>query len=283
MDLFARIDATAETLRETFGQIPKTAVVLGSGLGGLADALSDATRLETAALPHWSNSSVKGHQSRIIAGKIAGAPLLCLQGRVHLYEGISREAILIPIRALKRAGVERLILTNAAGSTDPAMPTGSIMAIRDYINFSGFNPLIGPNDERFGPRFFDVSEAYDRDLLKLQQQAASAVGEPLYEGSYMMFSGPSFETPAEIRMAQILGARAIGMSTVPETLAARHCGLGVAAFSTITNMAAGLVDGHKLSHQETLTEGAKAAQRLIEIMAQFVGLIQRQADETQGV
>lgn len=251
------------------GSIPRVAIQLGSGLNAIADAMEDATILSYADIPGFPQPSVEGHAGRLLIGNFQGEPVLCLQGRVHYYEGQGLEPVRIIVRVLKALGVESLVLTNAAGSLDENMPPGSLMTITDHINFSGANPLVGPNDETFGVRFPDMSHAYDPALTALLQEAAVETGSKLHEGVYLMVSGPSFETPAEISAFRTLGANAVGMSTVPECIVANHCGLKVAGISTITNLAAGMSDT-PLTHEETMREGAMATERLIGILAGFL-------------
>lgn len=229
------------------GLRPDAAIVLGSGLGGLTGRVEDAIHIPYAELPGFPAGGVSGHQGEAVAGLFAGRPVLMLAGRAHYYEKGDASAMRPAIEALAEVGIERLILTNAAGSLDPAMPPGSVMLIEDHINLSGTNPLIGEADDR---RFVGMTQAYDAGLRKAFEQAAARSGTMLHKGIYMWFSGPSFETPAEIRMARLLGADAVGMSTVPEVILARFFGLRVAACSVITNLAAGM-SGAELSHQET--------------------------------
>lgn len=265
-----KIDKCVEAIRAAHGgAIPRVAIQLGSGLSAIADALSDATILSYADIPGFPQPSVEGHAGRLLIGTFQGEPVLCLQGRVHYYEGQGLEPVRIFVRVLKALGVEILTLTNAAGSLVEDMGPGSLMAITDHINFSGANPLIGPNDESFGPRFPDMSNAYDPALRVLLHEAAEEVGTNLHEGVYLMASGPNFETPAEIRAFRTLGADAVGMSTVPECIVANHCGLQVAGISTITNLAAGM-SNVPLTHDETMREGAMATERLIGILAGFL-------------
>jgi inosine/guanosine/xanthosine phosphorylase family protein len=242
---------------------------LGSGLNAVADALSDATILPYADIPGFPQPSVAGHTGRLLIGNFRGQPVLCLQGRVHYYEGQGFEPAVIMVRVLKALGTEILTLTNAAGSLVEDMSPGSLMVISDHINFSGDNPLIGLNDDAVGVRFPDLSNAYDPALRSLLHEAARETGTRLHEGVYLMASGPSFETPAEIRAFRMLGADAVGMSTVPECIVANHCGLRVAGISTITNLAAGMSDV-PLTHEETMREGAMATERLIDILAGFL-------------
>lgn len=229
------------------GLDPKVAVVLGSGLGGLAGALDDAVRMPFQTLPGFPVSAVSGHAGEIVAGSLGGQAVLMLSGRVHYYETGDASAMRLPLEALRQVGVRDLVLTNSAGSLREDMPPGSVMRITDHINFSGLNPLIGEASDR---RFVGMTNAYDATLGERMSSAAQRVGVMLHEGVYMWFSGPSFETPAEIRMARRLGADAVGMSTVPEVILARFLGFNVAAASVITNFGAGM-SGGELSHQET--------------------------------
>jgi len=247
---------------------PKTALVLGSGLGPFADKLTDSHDIAYSDIPGFPIPTVHGHAGRLRIGEASGHPLACLQGRFHAYEGHPAATLAVPVRILKRLGVERLILTNAAGSIRADKPAGSLMVLTDHINFSGQNPLIGPNDESFGARFFDMSHAYDAHLRARLHAAAKAEGVDVYDGVYVYVLGPNFETPAEIRMFGKLGADAVGMSTVPETLTAVHCGMKVAAVSVITNLAAGLARD-ELTHQDTLAEAQKAHVRVEKLLLRF--------------
>ena len=229
------------------GLAPSTALVLGSGLGGLVDQVEDAVRVPYGDLPGFPVSGVTGHAGEVVAGRFAGHPLLMLAGRAHYYEQGNAAAMRPALETLAGLGVTKLILTNAAGSVDPAMLPGSVMLVTDHINFSGSNPLFGEPTDR---RFVGLTEAYDAGMRAAIEQAAKATGTTLHKGVYMWFSGPSFETPAEIRMARAFGADAVGMSTVPEVILARFLGLRVAACSVITNLAAGMT-GAELSHRET--------------------------------
>ena len=251
------------------GITPRMVITLGSGLGPLADEVSDPVVLSYDRLPNFPKPTVAGHAGRLVIGRLAGVPIITMQGRMHVYEGHEVAELAVPIRAFKQAGVEILTLTNASGSTRLDMPPGSLIAVRDHINFGAKNPLVGPNDDSVGPRFFDMSEAYDRELLQQLKGAQTDCGLPTHEGVYMWFLGPNFETPAEIKMAQLLGVDCLGMSTVPETLAARHCGMRVACLSSVTNYAAGMTDV-PLSHEETLAVAAKNAENLIRVMKAFV-------------
>ncbi|MEJ0026272.1 MAG: purine-nucleoside phosphorylase [Rhizomicrobium sp.] len=254
------------------GAFPKTALILGSGLGPLADRIADATDIPYGDIPGFPVPTVAGHQGRLRIGTLAGHGIACMQGRLHAYEGHPAQAIAVPIRILRRLGVERLILTNASGGLKPHLPAGTLMLVEDHINFSGQNPLVGPNDESFGPRFPDLSHAYDPGLRAQFEAAARRSGVTLESGVYVYVLGPSFETPAEIRMFASLGADAVGMSTVPECIAAVHCGIRVAALSVITNLAAGF-STVPLTHQETLAEAAKAYDRVEKLLLSFFGAL----------
>jgi inosine/guanosine/xanthosine phosphorylase family protein len=247
---------------------PKTALVLGSGLGPFADKLINALDIPYADIPGFPVPTVHGHAGRLRIGDASGHRVACLQGRFHAYEGHPAQALAVPVRILKRLGVERLILTNAAGSLRADKPAGSLMVIEDHINFSGQNPLVGVNDDSFGPRFFDMSHAYDPQLRARLHAAAKDTGVDVYGGVYVYALGPNFETPAEIRMFAKWGADAVGMSTVPECLTAVHCGMAVAALSVITNLAAGLATA-PLTHHETLSEAQKAHASVERLLLRF--------------
>lgn len=240
-------DAVAILVERLGGRMPKVGLVLGSGLGGLVDEVEDALRIPYADIPGFPHSGVSGHSGTLVAGRFAGVEVIMLAGRAHYYERGDAAAMRPALEALAGFGVETLILTNAAGSVDAAMPAGSVMLIEDHINFSGTNPLFGEPSDR---RFVGLTEAYDASLRRAIESAALRAGVRLHRGVYMWFSGPSFETPAEIRMARTMGATAVGMSTVPEVIIARFLGLRVAACSVITNLAAGMT-GAELSHDET--------------------------------
>lgn len=260
----------ASALQARFGQdFPKTAIVLGSGLGRFAAALSGATTVPYAEIPGFSRSTVVGHSGNLIVGRAGEAPVAVMQGRIHAYEGHSPQAIAAPIRILRKAGVERIVLTNASGGLRLDMRPGTLMIIEDHINFSGFNPLIGPNDDSIGPRFPDMTDAYDSDLRSRLSQAARKTGVPVKTGVYIFAMGPNFETAAEIRMYGKLGADAVGMSTVPECLVARHCGMKVAGISIVTNYATGIAS-RPLTHHETLAEAERAAENLEQLLRAFL-------------
>ena len=261
--------AAAEVIAERApGHRPRLGLILGSGLGGLADALESAVAIDYADLPGFPQPGVAGHGGRLVLGTLAGLPVACFQGRRHIYEGGDPGAMRAPVRALKHAGAVALLATNAAGSLRPENPPGSLMAIADHINMLGVSPLTGPNDDEIGPRFPSLRDAYDPALRDVLQQCAKDLGIALPEGVYLATHGPSFETPAEIRAFRTLGADAVGMSTVPEVILARHAGLSVAAVSAITNLAEGM-GGEQLSHEQTLRNAEKAAGDLTRLLERF--------------
>jgi purine-nucleoside phosphorylase len=257
------IDILVERLN---GLMPRIAIVLGSGLGSLVDEVSDAIRVPYAELPGFPASGVSGHAGELVAGYLGGEPVMMLSGRVHYYEKGDPAAMRAVIEALAGLGVQSLILTNSAGSVRQDIPPGSVMQITDHINYSGMNPLIGEESDN---RFVGMTTAYDPDLMLAMRNAAIRATVPLFGGVYMWFSGPSFETPAEIRMARLLGADAIGMSTVPEVILARFFGMRVAAASVITNYGAGMT-GAELSHEETKDMAPVGGKRLAAILKEMI-------------
>jgi xanthosine phosphorylase len=256
----------AETLRAA-GPAPRLGIVLGSGLGGLTDALEDAVAVPYQELDGFPAAGVAGHQGQVVLGRLAGLPVACLAGRKHVYEG-DATAMRVPVRTIRALGAEALFVTNAAGSLRAEVGPGRLMAIADHINLLGVNPLTGPNDDAVGPRFPSLRDAYDPELLARLHAAARALGVDLAEGVYLATAGPSFETPAEIRAFRTLGADAVGMSTVPEVILARHAGLKVVAVSAITNLAEGM-GGEELSHEQTLRNAAVAARDLTRLITRF--------------
>ena len=263
-DLHARVAEAAHALRDHAPAglpTPKVAIVLGSGLGVLADRLTDATTIPYDLIPHFPRPTVAGHLGNVLLGRLAGVPVLMLQGRFHYYEGHDLEAVTFPARVLREFGVETLILTAATGGVNTSYRPGDLMLLADHLNLIGANPLRGANDDRLGPRFPDMTEVYAAPLRDLARQAAAEAGLSLHEGVYAALPGPSYETPAEIRMLRALGADVVGMSTVPEAIVARHAGLRVLAFALVTNAAAGIT-GQAITHEEVLEEGRKAGRRL---------------------
>ena len=255
------------------GLVPRVGIILGSGLGALADRVERAVTIPYSDLPGFPQPSVEGHAGRLVVGTMAGLPVACLVGRVHGYEGLPPSAVQTPVRTLKAAGCEILFLTNAAGSLNEGAGPGSLMMITDHIDVLPTNPLVGDNDAGFGPRFFAMDRAYDPELQDRLRRAAASQGIALHEGVYLAYLGPNFETPAEIKAFGVLGADAVGMSTVPEVIVARHCGLRVAAVSVITNLAAGMTD-EALSHEQTLKRAALAMVDLGCLLSAFLaGLV----------
>ncbi len=257
-------DAAASFIQSRTGTRPRVALILGSGLGELAEAVEGPDTIPSTAIPLWPVSTVQGHTGRLVIGQLEGQPVLVLQGRVHYYEGYSMAQVTFPIRVMQRLGIETLVVTNAAGAINPAYTPGDLMLITDHIalvGMTGLNPLVGPNQEAFGPRFPDMSQAYDRALLALARQAAVEMSLPCHEGVYVGLSGPSFETPADLRFLRAIGADAVGMSTVPEVIVARHGGTRVLGISGISNKAN--LDGNTITnHEEVLAAGKVIVPRL---------------------
>jgi len=248
---------------------PKVGIVLGSGLGNFTDFIENKVTIPYQQIPSFPQPTVKGHQGELVLGHCQGVPVVCLKGRAHLYEGIDPQVIKTYVRTLKSLGCEYFIATNASGSLDPNMLPGEIMLITDHINFMPINPLVGPNDDEYGPRFLPVDNAYNADLQKMLSDAALSAGITLHQGVYFAVQGPQYETAAEIKAFRILGADAVGMSTVPEVLVAHHCGMKVGALATITNFATGL---SKVSHNhnDVVAVAEKASQKLQQIIQQFL-------------
>jgi purine-nucleoside phosphorylase len=248
---------------------PQVAVVLGSGLGGFAESLKESTAIRYSDIPHFPRSSVEGHSGSLIAGAFHGVPLFVMAGRVHAYEGYSAEEVVFPARVLGTLGVKTLVLTNAAGAVNTAFKPGELMILTDQINWTGLNPLVGPEFADLGNRFTDMSEGYHPKLIAACEQSARRIGLNMRKGVYLGLLGPSFETPAEIRMFRTLGADAVGMSTVLECIAANQMGVKVLGISCITNMAAGILP-RKLDHKEVMEVGAKVKSVLEELLAEVV-------------
>lgn len=236
------IQEAAAYIGQFFTQPPQVALILGSGLGPMADEIENPIYIDYSQIPHFPVSTAPGHRGRFVVGTLAGKQVLCMQGRFHYYEGYTLDLVTLPIRCMKALGIETVILTNASGGINSQFKIGDFMMLTDHINFLGNNPLIGPNDDAFGPRFCDMTYTYTPALQDIVRQASSELQVPIQEGVYLCCSGPSFETPAEIRAFRTLGADAVGMSTVPEAIVASHCGMRVLALSCITNMAAGILD-----------------------------------------
>ncbi|NUB10629.1 purine-nucleoside phosphorylase [Azospirillum sp. Vi22] len=261
--------AAAEILHRVPGFRPRVGIVLGSGLGGVADRIEGATVMPYGDLPGFPLPSVEGHMGRLVLGRLGGQPVACMQGRVHAYEGNGFDALKTAVRALKLAGCDTLVLTCAAGSLRVEVGPGRLMAISDHINMLGANPLTGPNEDSFGPRFPSMTDAWDPALRALMRRRALELNIDLVEGVYAAYPGPSFETPAEVRMLKVLGADAVGMSTVPECIVARHCGLRVVGCAVITNLGVGLGDG-PVDHDQTLRAASAAASDLERLLTGFL-------------
>ncbi len=262
---FARADRAAKFILAKTKLRPKIGVVLGSGLGAFADDLTNATRIPYEKIPGFPSSTAIGHAGRLVIGKADGIAVAAMQGRVHFYEGYSAQEVTFPMRVFGRLGIRAAILTNAAGGINLAFNQGALVVIRDHINLQGTNPLIGPNDERFGPRFPDMTEAYARPYREITLAEAKRLGIEVHEGVYAALSGPSYETPAEIRYLRTIGADLVGMSTVPEVIVARHTGIRVLGISCVTNMAAGILD-RPLDHTEVLATTER-------VKTQFIALL----------
>jgi purine-nucleoside phosphorylase len=260
-----QVEEAAAWIRGRTDARPEIGLILGSGLGVLAEAMKGATAIPYREIPHFPVSTVAGHAGELVVGEAAGRPVLLMNGRFHLYEGYPAQAVAFPVRVMKALGVHTLVVTNAAGGINTTFQPGDLMLIEDHLNLTGQNPLVGPNDESIGPRFPDMSEAYSARLRELARAVAEQQGLCLVSGVYAGLLGPSYETPAEIRMLRALGADAVGMSTVTEVIAARHAGLEVAGISCISNMAAGILP-QPLSHREVMETAERVKER-------FLGLI----------
>ena len=260
MTFYEQVLSAAEFIRACTDLRPETAIILGSGLGELAERIQDAEIIPYREIPGFPASHVAGHAARLVFGHIGEKEIVAMQGRFHYYEGFTMKELCLPLYVLGQLGVKDLVVTNACGAVNESFAPGDLMLITDHINFSGRNPLIGPNDERFGPRFPDMSEAYDKALCAYARETAASLDLSLREGVYAFYSGPSFETAAEIRAFKALGADTVGMSTVPETITAVYLGMRVLGLSCITNMATGITQ-KKHSHEEVLLTAAKSAER----------------------
>jgi len=269
LSLVAELDEAVRFVRSRAPLKPSLGLVLGSGLGAFARSLDRAVTIPFGEIPHFPASTAIGHEGALVVGTSQGVPVAVLAGRVHLYEGYTPQQVVFPVRVLGRMGVRILVMTNAAGSVNVNYKPGELMVIEDHINYLGTNPLMGPNEEELGLRFFDMSDAYDPTLREIAERACWKAGVTVRKGVYIAFGGPSYETPAEIRMARTLGADAVGMSTVPEVIAARHMGIRVLGISCITNMAAGVLK-KKLDHREVLDVGEKSKAGLLDVLARIL-------------
>jgi len=268
---YDRVQEAADAVRAGVGRAPETAVVLGSGLGDFAGTLEGAVSLGYEQLPHWPASKVVGHEGRLVIGTASGRRVAALAGRCHAYEGHDLRTVTFAVRVLGLLGVKTLVLTNAAGGINTTFARGALMVVDDHLNLMGGNPLVGPNEDRFGARFPDMSEVYSRRLRAIADEAGAAAGIGLAHGVYAALLGPSYETPAEIRYLRTIGADAVGMSTVPEAIVARHMGIEVLALSCITNMAAGVLP-QPLDHEEVMATAREVRGRFIRLLE---GIVER--------
>jgi purine-nucleoside phosphorylase len=265
----ARLDALEAAVRATTNLVPVAGIVLGSGLGGLADEVDEPVAIPFEDLPGWPAATAPGHAGRLLLGRLAGTPVVMLQGRFHMYEGNDPGLVVQPVLLFQRLGARLVVLTNAAGGIDPSYGPGTLMVIRDHLNLTGRTPLLGPNADSMGPRFPDLTNAWDPELREALHAAGRAEGVPLTEGVYAGLLGPQYETPSEVRYLRTLGADSVGMSTVLECIAARWSGLRVCGVSLVTNAGAGY-SGEPLSHEEVLAAGAEAGPRLAKVIRRFV-------------
>jgi purine-nucleoside phosphorylase len=272
--VYERAEHATRIIRSRITVEPRIALVLGSGLGGFADDFEEAVAIPYEEIPGFVRSTAQGHAGRLVIGKVDSVPVLAMQGRVHYYEGYSLEEVTFPVRTFGLLGIKTLILTNAAGGINVQLTQGALMMITDHVNLMGVNPLRGPNDERFGPRFPDMTAVYSPELQELVVEEAKAINVEVRRGIYGALSGPSYETPAEIHLLRTLGADAVGMSTVPEAIVARHMGIEVLGISCITNMAAGISD-EPINHEEVMATGIRVRATFTELLQRVIGAINR--------
>lgn len=272
--LYQRVEHAARVIRSRINEEPRLAVVLGSGLGGFADDFEEATAIPYGEIPGFVQSTAEGHSGRLVVGKVDQVPVVAMQGRVHYYEGYSLEEVTFPIRSLGLLGVKTVILTNASGGINVELSQGALMVISDHMNLMGDNPLRGPNEERFGPRFPDMTAVYSPSLQEIAIEEGRAMGVELRRGIYAALSGPSYETPAEIHLLRNFGADAVGMSTVPEAIVARQMNMEVLGISCITNMAAGLSDT-PINHEEVMETGNRVRATFTELLRRVIGRISK--------
>src|ERR1700688_1236332 len=276
-DQFVLADSAAQFILTRTSLRPEIGLILGSGLGAFADSLTDATRVPYADIPTFPRSTAIGHAGQMVLGNAGNIPVAAMQGRVHLYEGYSAQQVAFPMRVFARMGIRAVILTNAAGGINLGYAQGALVLIRDHINLQGNNPLAGPNDDRFGVRFPDMTHAYAKQYRAIAQEEAGQLGMTLHEGVYVALLGPSYETPAEIKYLRTIGADLVGMSTVLEVIAARHMGIKVLAISCVTNMAAGILD-QPLSHQEVMETGERVKTSFEALLRAVMPRIQNDSD-----
>ena len=265
LDDFSRAEEAAQFILSRSDTRPRIAIILGSGLGAFAEELRDATAIDYQEIPHFPKSTATGHAGRLLIGDLGDLPLAVMQGRVHLYEGYSAAEVAFPVRVLARMGARALVVTNAAGGINPQYAKGALVLLRDHINLLGQNPLIGPHDERLGLRHPDMTDAYNSGFRDFALEESEQMGEQIFEGVYAAVAGPNFETPAEIRFLRAIGADLVGMSTVPEVIAARQMGVEVLAISCVTNMAAGIT-GEKITEEEVLETGKRVRGKFLALL-----------------
>jgi len=266
------LDAAVARIRESTDLEPRIGVILGSGLGGLADEVEGRVEIPYSEIPGWPASTAVGHAGLLVLGTVGDVPVVVMRGRAHLYEGVGADRAVYGVRVLGRLGIRTLVVTNAAGAINEAFRPGMLVLISDHVNLQGSSPLVGPNDDALGPRFPDLSDAYDPSLREAAREAAGRLGIEVGEGVYAAWLGPQFETPAEIRFMRAIGGDLAGMSTVPEVIAARHMGIRCLGVSVVTNMAAGVVEG-KLGHEEVLQVGAEAQPRLTALLRELLPIL----------
>jgi purine-nucleoside phosphorylase len=278
-DDFSQAEFAAKHIASKSPIKPAVAIVLGSGLGGFADEMTDAVRISYNDIPHFARSTAVGHAGQLVLGNIGAWPVVVMQGRVHLYEGYPVHSVVFPMRVFSRMGVRAVILTNAAGGINLEYGQGRLVVIKDHINLQGQNPLVGPEDPNLGLRFIDMTEAYSKSYRQIALEAGKRLGIPLGEGVYAAVLGPSYETPAEIRFLRTIGADLVGMSTVPEVIVARQMGIKVLAISCVTNMAAGTTDA-PINHEEVLEIGRKISGQFKALLRDVIPVIARDAEKT---
>lgn len=269
MNYELKIKEAADFILKKINYKPEIGLILGSGLGAIADQIENPEFYPYSEIPHFPVSTVQGHAGRLVIGKLEEKTVVAMQGRFHYYEGYPIQEVTFPVRVMKALEIQTLIVTNAAGAANPKFNPGDLMIIKDHLNLAGTNPLMGKNLDEFGPRFPDMSNAYDKELRRKVKAIAQNLNIPVQEGVYAWFSGPTYETPAEVKMAQILGADAVGMSTAPEVIVANHSGIKVIGISCLTNMAAGILD-QPLSHTEVMETSELAREKFINLMKNIV-------------
>lgn len=267
--ILERLKESSEFIRKNISVDPKIAIILGSGLGGFIDGLENKKEVNYEDIPHFVSSTAPGHSGKLVSGYINDIPVICMQGRLHYYEGYSMQTVTYPIQVMAKLGIEKLLITNSSGGLYPDLKPGELMLVTDHINYMGDNPLIGKNIDELGPRFPDLTYAYDKEMNDSIRKASKDLDIKLHEGIYVGYSGPSFETPAEIRMFQMLGGGCIGMSTVPEVIMGNYLGLKVATVSCITNLAAGILD-QPLTSEEVLINADKSSKQLIDLLSESI-------------